>query len=318
MPRPVAHSQSTTVRSKAPPAMQAVGLVLRTLAAGSPRAAATVAEQLMFRTRRFPAPRGAAAVMARGERFTVAGRRGDLAAWRWGEGRPVLLVHGWNGRADQLTAFVDPLVDRGFSVVAFDAPGHGASPGSVSSLFDLADAIDDVIDTIRPPFGQLEAIVAHSMGGAAATYAMSRQSRVPRIRHERPQHDTGLPARRFAFIAPPIDVGDFVRGMGRVFGLGPSFVSALRDRVEARFGIAIDDVYAPRLARELSAPLLVVHDEDDREVPVDRGRTLAAAWPGAQLEVTQGLGHLRILRDARVVERVTAFVDAASRGVAAA
>lgn len=315
-----APQQSTTVRtSSRSRVLRGVALALRTLESGSPRAAAMVAEQLMFRTQRFPPPRGSAEVMARGERLAIPSRRGgDLAAWRWGDGRPVLLVHGWNGRADQLAPFVDPLLDRGFSVIAFDAPGHGASPGSMSSLFDFADAIDDVIDAVRPPFDQLEAIVAHSMGGAAATYAMSRQSRAPRVSHERVQHETGLPARRFAFLAAPIDVGDFVRGFARMFGLGPSFVAALRERVESRFGIALEDVYAPRLARDLAAPLLVVHDEDDREVPVDRGRILAAAWPGAELEVTRGLGHLRILRDAGVVARVTAFVDGSSRGAVAA
>lgn len=138
---------------------------------------------------------------------------------------------------------------------------------------------------------------------------MSRHRRAPGTARERALQASGLPAKRFAFVAPPIDVADFVRGVGKLFGLGEAFELALRARVEARFGIALADVYAPDLARELEAPLLVVHDEDDREVPIDRGRALVEAWPGARLEVTRGLGHVRILRDAGVVEQIAAFAE---------
>jgi hypothetical protein len=49
----------------------------------------------------------------------------------WGSGPPVYLVHGWGGWRGQLGAFVDPLLARGYRVVAFDAPSHGESaPGS--------------------------------------------------------------------------------------------------------------------------------------------------------------------------------------------
>lgn len=248
-------------------------------------------------------------MLDRAEHFTVDTAAGPIAAYRWGSGPLVLLVHGWNGRASQLVGLVDPLLERGMSVVAFDAPGHGQSPGRVSSLFDFADATDAVIDAVRTPFSAVRAIVAHSMGGAAVTYAMSRHARGPDTARERPLRETGLPARRFVFVAPPIDVGDFVSGFCRLFGLGDRTELALRDRVEARFGIAIEDVYAPRLAASLQAPLLIVHDEGDREVPIERGRRLAAAWPGARLETTRGLGHTRILRDPGVVARIADFAS---------
>jgi pimeloyl-ACP methyl ester carboxylesterase len=54
---------------------------------------------------------------------------------------------------------------------------------------------------------------------------------------------------------------------------------------------------------------LIVHDEDDDEVPFVRGEALANAWPGARLHVTRGLGHRRILRDPDVVSHVCAFID---------
>jgi len=50
----------------------------------------------------------------------------------------VLLVHGWGGRGAQLASFVEPLVARGFSVLTFDAPGHGASAARWDGLADVA------------------------------------------------------------------------------------------------------------------------------------------------------------------------------------
>jgi pimeloyl-ACP methyl ester carboxylesterase len=303
-------TNSTIVRtSKRPPlALRALGASLRALEAGSPDLAARVGVELMFRTMRHPSTAAERAILAEGERLTVRSPFGRLAAWSFGSGPTVLLVHGWNGRGGQLTAFVRPLVERGFRVVTFDAPGHGESRGNRSSLPDFADAVDVMLDAAGTPFVPVQAIIAHSMGGAAVTYAMSRYNRAPTTQRVRAlRHD--LPVRRFAFIAPPVDVRDFVRTFTRMTGLGPATMNELSHRVESRFAVRLEDLYAPALAREMNAPMLVVHDEDDREVPLPCGRLLAESWPGATLEVTHGLGHGRILRDPGVVERVVSFVS---------
>src|SRR5687768_10404331 len=46
----------------------------------------------------------------------------------WGRGPVVYLLHGWGGRSSQWSSFVEPLARAGLTAVAFDAPGHGASP----------------------------------------------------------------------------------------------------------------------------------------------------------------------------------------------
>jgi pimeloyl-ACP methyl ester carboxylesterase len=218
-------------------------------------------------------------------------------------------MHGWNGRGSQLAAFVDPLVERGHQVVTFDAPSHGAAPGWRASLIDFADALDAVVDAVRPMFGPVHAVVAHSMGGAAATYAMHRRLQQPTTRIERGLRSHKSAVERFVFIAPPVDVRDFVRAGIRMLGGGPDLERAMRDRIEGKFGVELHSLYAPTLARDMDAPLLVIHDEKDKEVPLDRGRLLAESWPAAELEVTSGLGHMRILRDENVIRRVVDFIS---------
>ena len=62
--------------------------------------------------------------------------------------------------------------------------------------------------------------------------------------------------------------------------------------------------------RDLPMAALVVHDREDTEVRWAEGASIAAAWPGAELLTTRGLGHRRILRDPAVVARVIAFLAA--------
>ncbi len=306
-----------TTPQKTPPSSGNHGIAA--LAAGlsvaealSPALAARVSERVMFRTRRRAVPEAERDLLAVARFTTVSSPHGRLPVWRWGSGPTVLLVHGWNGRGAQLGGLVEPLVRAGYEVATFDAPGHGQAPGNESSMLHFADAIEAVLESIRPVLGSAHAIVTHSMGGPATVYAMSRFQRRGPLAIERELRETELPAKRFALVAPPIDVNEFVQGFARATSIGTEAERLLKRRIERRFGVTIDDLYAPALARRLSAPALVIHDADDREVPQSRGRKLAEAWPGAELIETRGLGHVRILRDESVVRRIVRFVDAPS------
>ena len=307
--------KSTIVRSRSttevPFRLRAIRAGIHALEAGSPALAARVGEQIMFSTTRRPPRPEEKALLAQGERLTVRGALGNLTVWRFGRGPVIVLVHGWNGRAGQLGGLVEPLVSSGYSVVMFDAPGHGESEGSHSSLPDFADAFDAVLDAVIPIFGRAHAVIAHPMGGAAVTYAVSRYQRRHETLLERGIREIGQPVERFVFIAPPIDVRDFVRGFSHLVGLRPDTEEALNQRLNKRFDVPMADLYGPDLAKDMNAPLLVLHDADDREVPLRCGQLLAEAWPHATLEVTHGLGHNRILRDPGVLRRVVAAVSSA-------
>jgi pimeloyl-ACP methyl ester carboxylesterase len=285
--------KSTTVRS-----------IFAGLQVISPALAAQFAAKAMFRTQRTRVADWERELLESGVELRVDGPTGDIAARRWGEVGPlVLLVHGWNGRGSQLGAFVAPLVATGHQVVAFDAPGHGLSDGSRSSLLEFANAFDAVLDAVRPFFQPLRGVVAHSMGGAAVTYALSRAQERGRAVSE-----PGAEEPRLVFIAPPIDVRDFVDTVSSQLGLLPHTQARLEGLLERRIGQRLEDLHALKLAGSMRQPLLVVHDERDRAVPFTCGASLAAAWPGATLRATQGLGHSRILRDAEVISAATGFI----------
>lgn len=251
--------------------------------------ASWVAEDLFLKPRRYAQPRREQEILAEATPFDVPlGATLTIKAWRWGSGPAVLLVHGWEGRGAQLAAFVRPLLAAGFSVVTFDAPAHGASAGTRSSLPHFAWSVRCVADEIHGP----QAIIAHSLGCAATTLALR----------------DGLSTERLVYLAPPLNPSDYVSRFGSILGLDGPVIDRMKLRIEQRFLRKWSDYSLAGIAPAMTSPLLVVHDRDDGDTYWSDGVALAEAWPGAQMITTSGLGHRRILREPGVVEAVTRFV----------
>ena len=292
----VTSQNSTTVRSQT--TLRLARAALQTAYALSDGLGSSLAERLFTSPRRYERPERERAVVRTGRPFTVTvplrsprwrGATTNVAAWRWGTGPTVLLVHGWEGRGSQLGAFVEPLVARGLSVVAFDAPGHGESPGSRLYLTDHADAIAAVADDVGP----LHAVIAHSFGAAALLLAGSR---------------AGVRATHNVVLAPNVLIDDAIDRFAKLVGLDRTELVAMQTQLAIHSGITMDSLTLPALVGDPDATMLVVHDREDREVSIRHADRLAAAWPGARLIVTDGLGHRRILRDPAVLAETTATI----------
>ena len=285
----VAMQNSTSVRPSAPPlAIRLLRPGIATLSALAPSLAARLAERLFLTPQRHPIPARESAALAGARRTIVQVAGSAVTTWTWGHGPVVLLVHGWAGRGAQLAGFVEPLVASGCAVVTFDAPGHGASPHSQSSIV----AFVDVIRAIDRALGPVEGVIAHSIGAVAAARALYE----------------GLGAEAAVFIAPPADLVLHSHTRLETLGFGRVAREAMQARIERRLGVAWTALDVRTYARAMRTPLLVVHDRDDSEVPWQDGAIIAREWYGAAFSTTGGLGHRRILRDASVIRDVTRFV----------
>jgi pimeloyl-ACP methyl ester carboxylesterase len=279
-------AKSTTVRSFAWRTLRAG---LGTVGRVSPGLAARAGERLFLTPPRHPTPAREQDALAAGERFEVRVRGEPVVGWRFGEGPTVLLVHGWGGRAGQLSPLVPALRRAGLAAAVFDGPGHGRSGGRLASVVHFADAIA----AIAPRVNAIAAI-AHSMGAASLTRALAG----------------GLPLEAAVFVGPSRAPGDWFHRFCDALALDAPVRDATARRLVARFGVEVDELDVLRVAPAQRLPLLVVHDRLDREVPWSDGVAIAAAWPGARLVTTDGLGHRRILRDAAVAAEVAAFLAA--------
>ncbi len=228
--------------------------------------------------------------------FDVQGQH--VTGWAWGDGGPtVMLVHGWGGNAGNLCDLVAPLRRRGFRVVAFDAPAHGRSSpsrlgGARVTFFEMAEALRVVAASESALCG----IVAHSGGCAVVALAM-REGWCPPV---------GL-----AFISPFVRPASAINSFGRAIAASPKVVTTFRNSVQEWLGRPWSYLDISDLTCLHQRKLLVMHDVDDKEVPVAHAEALLQEWPHARWVTTRGLGHRRILRDAFVVQEVASFMSAA-------
>jgi pimeloyl-ACP methyl ester carboxylesterase len=220
--------------------------------------------------------------------------RSGLSGLRWGDGKgPVVLaIHGWEGRATHFRYLGEALQRAGHSLIALDGPAHGASPGHVAHPRLFAEAMIDAAAEVATERGRVHAVVGHSMGAGAVSFALSQ----------------GLDADRAVLIAGPSGYEAVVRGAAGMAGLGPRATRHLLRAMESRTGLAPEDVDVSRQARRLDLPVLVVHDREDTFVDFAHARRYLSFLPDARLQETHGLGHWRVLTDPVTVEAITDFV----------
>jgi pimeloyl-ACP methyl ester carboxylesterase len=108
--------------------------------------------------------------------WSKEGRRNvtDLFMESWGDGTPVVLVHGSLATGLDEWQAQRPLADRGFRLVIFDRRGYGQSPAIGGEDF-LADAGD-----IAELMGDGAHLVGHSYGGLGAMFAAARRPEATR------------------------------------------------------------------------------------------------------------------------------------------
>jgi pimeloyl-ACP methyl ester carboxylesterase len=239
-----------------------------------------------------------------------------LVAWdRWGDGPPVVLVHGtpWSSLTWRHVA---PALATSRTVYAFDLPGFGASEqrdGQDVSLAGQSRVLCELLDAweLDEP-----AIVGHDIGGGIVLRTA--------LVHERPfaaiallnpvaLAPWGSPFYRlvgehtavFEALPPPIHAGvvDAYIRTALTYPVAPDVLDALIApwlspagqaalyRQIARGDERDTEEFRDRLG-SLDRPVTLVWGEDDPWIPVERGRELAALIPGAELHTIAGAGHL--------------------------
>jgi pimeloyl-ACP methyl ester carboxylesterase len=218
----------------------------------------------------------------------------NINAFCWGNGPTVMLVHGWGGYGLQLSEFIQPLVDSGYQVLAFDAPAHGSTEGLQTNGFELAQAIVTVASYHTTTFSrQIEGIIAHSLGATSTTLALSE----------------GLKTSKVVYLGAICWLSNALTVFAKRARISPEVEVVLRRLFMEEFGQDVWLRYAvDRTACQLSIPATLFHDRRDRDVSFEESVAISQSWFGSKLIETAGLGHRRILRDAAVIQQTVDFM----------
>lgn len=146
------------------------------------------------------------------------------------------------------------------------------------------------IRAVSREVGPVKALLGHSFGALTSAYTADRLPDLKAI---------GL-------IGAPDGLHFLLDYAQREMSAPPSVMENLEKRFEKLSGDPVREHSTVRYLQDLPMAKLIVHDHNDKDVPVERAIALAGKLK-AELYLTQGLGHHRVLNSPAVGERIADF-----------
>ena len=214
----------------------------------------------------------------------------------YGQGKPVILIHGWPLSNEMWEHQIDALVENNFRVIAYDRRGFGKSsqPWNGYDYDTLADDLKAIIDQLMLDEVTL---VGFSMGGGEVVRYFSRHggkniakailiSSVTPHLLKTDSNPAGVPQEKYDAMAEQIkeDRISFLDGFGKTF-FGVSFISKPVSTPLLDYYRMLGSLASPRatlecaksfsttdFSREMASvnvPTLIIHGDEDKTVPIE-------------------------------------------------
>ncbi|WP_196891438.1 alpha/beta fold hydrolase [Aureivirga marina] len=257
----------------------------------STRAAVKFAIKIFFTPIRFKTPDREKMMRksAKMETILVPSIQKEIAVYTYGYSKKkVLLVHGWSGRGTQLYAIADKLLENGYMVYTFDAPAHGKSPGNHTMMAEFIECIAH----LESKLGSFDAAVGHSLGGMSLLYNVRE----------------GLKIKKLVTVGSGDVISDIIEMYVGRLQLKNKIAPLMKKAIDKKYQVDLDDYSSNVSAKQVKIPTLIVHDTEDNDVPVSCAYDIRQNLENGELLITNNLGHRKILRDKKVIERISKFI----------
>ena len=217
-----------------------------------------------------------------------------IPIYLWGKGPLIVLMHGWSGSGTQYRYFIPILVEAGFRVACFDAPEHGNNPGRKTHMLRFSASLLGIQERLGP----VECVIAHSLGGMAATFALQQ----------------GLSPARMVLVAPHLEVQKMFETYRDLLSMRPKLAQRFHDKIGEGMSLLVDgrdpweELVPSRLLDRPELEGMLVFDYQDPEIAPPQFEEMAELWQRGQVHTTSGLGHNRILKDQEVIRAIAAYL----------
>jgi len=267
---------------------------LKLLAAVSPRKAAEEAFKLFCtpytKRRKYKAP----PVFHHAKKLSFKILNEQVHGFQWlpkkANGHKVLICHGFDSYSYRFDKYIQPLLDAGFEVFAFDAPAHGISTGKTINATQYRDAILE----ISKRYGPMDGIMAHSFGGLAVALAVEAMKD-----HEH---------KRLVLIAPATETTTAIEGFFKYVPVTEPVRKEFDKLIEELGGNPSTWFSVSRVMKNITTPTLWIHDEEDMITPfADMKHMVDLQLRHITFKITKGLGHSNVYRDHAINQQVIAF-----------
>ena len=225
--------------------------------------------------------------------FTFQGHK--IRGFRWkpevNNGLKILICHGFDSNSYKFEQYIMPLVNKGFEVLAFDAPAHGLSSGKTINALLYSEMIEE----INAAYGPLDGITAHSFGGIAASLAIEKS--------------LNQVVKRLVLIAPATETTRSLNDFCRYLDLSDKLKEGMERLILQIGGNPSSWFSVARIIRTVSIPVLWIHDKTDRITPFEDMEALTKIdLPQVKFIITEGLGH-SLYREENIAKQIIAFLS---------
>ena len=226
---------------------------------------------------------------AKKQMITVPSIKKEIMIYEYGYSKhKVLLVHGWAGRGTQLYQIADKILENRMMTISFDAPAHGLSKGKTTNFPEYVAAIN----YINEIYGPFEAVIGHSFGGITSMAALA----------ENPFTNKSI------VIGIDYSINDVIDNFAKKLQLKKTVANKIKKHLSKIFKKSIESVSPGETSKKTTISTLIIHDTQDKDVDVSNAYKIRQNLINGELLVTNGLGHRRILRDKKVINRIIDFI----------
>jgi pimeloyl-ACP methyl ester carboxylesterase len=221
----------------------------------------------------------------------------------YGEGDPVILIHGWPLSKEMWEYQLEPLVDSGFRVIAYDRRGFGQSDRPWKG-YDYDSLTDDLYQIIQQLYLTNVTLVGFSMGGGEVARYFTRYggenvskvilvSSILPFMQKTDDNPEGLEKEKTDDMMNSVkrDRISFLDDFGKQF-FGVNLLNHPASAPLREYYRTLAAFASPRATQEcmksfsttdlrkdtqaISVPTLIIHGADDKIVPLETGGNKAA------------------------------------------
>ena len=228
-------------------------------------------------------------VFEKAENLSILFNNLQLQGYRWKpikpNGQRLLICHGFDSMSYKYAYFIEPLLQAGFEVLAFDAPAHGNSSGKTITALLYKDAIIHLNNL----YGTLDIIMAHSFGCIAASLAVE-------------QSLTSL--QKLVLIAPATETTRSIDDFAKFLKLSSPLKKAMENLIVEIGGKDPSWYSVARIVKTLTIKTLWLHDKQDTITPYkDMEYLTNIPLPNVEFIITTGMGH-SLYRKKEVADKI--------------
>ncbi|OEK04983.1 alpha/beta fold hydrolase [Roseivirga misakiensis] len=219
-------------------------------------------------------------ILDRSKKETVRFKSFDIQSYTWGDesDKVAMLIHGWEGQAGNFGGLIDPLLAKGYRVIAFDAPSHGYSSKGKTNMFDFVEIIDSFMVKIKP-----ELVISHSFGSVIASASILNQSQ--------------LHFKNWIMVTSPHDFRERIQDVTDTLSISKPTVDILVRMIEEDLGESIDNLNMTNYCKRIKNvdQVTIVHSIHDKILPIRTSRKVHEAFEESEMIELENLGHYKIL-----------------------